>query len=115
MGICQDRVVIVTGAGGGLGRGYALAFAAEGAKVVVNDINVEAAQKVVDDIKAAGGEAIVNSSDITNYDESINAVKQAVDTFGDLHVVVNNAVMPYRPNSADCTSVREAIPPLAAE
>ncbi len=91
MGICQDRVVIITGAGSGLGRTHALAFAAEGAKIVVNDINVEAAQSVVDEIKAGGGEAIVNSSDITNYDDSLNAVKQAIDTFGDLHVVVNNA------------------------
>ncbi len=91
MGICQDRVVIITGAGGGLGRCYALAFAAEGAKVVVNDINVEAAQKVVDEIKAAGGEAAANSSDITNYDDSLNAVKTAIDTFGGLDVVVNNA------------------------
>ncbi|MCG8673503.1 MAG: SDR family oxidoreductase [Pseudomonadales bacterium] len=90
-GICQDRVVIITGAGGGLGAAYAKVFAQEGAKVVVNDINQEAAQSVVDEIKANGGEAIVNTSDITNYADSENAVKQAVETFGDLHVVVNNA------------------------
>ena len=91
MGICQDRVVIITGAGGGLGAAHAKVFAAEGAKIIVNDINQEAAQKVVDDIKAAGGDAVVNTSDITNYDDSLNAVKQAIDTFGDLHVVLNNA------------------------
>ncbi|WP_417765896.1 SDR family oxidoreductase [Spongiibacter tropicus] len=91
MGVCQDRVVIITGAGGGLGAAHAKVFAAEGAKVIVNDINQEAAQKVVDDIKAAGGDAVVNTSDITNYDDSLNAVKQAIDTFGDLHVVLNNA------------------------
>ncbi|MBI58901.1 MULTISPECIES: SDR family oxidoreductase [Spongiibacter] len=91
MGVCQDRVVIITGAGGGLGAAHAKVFAAEGAKIIVNDINQEAAQKVVDDIKAAGGDAVVNTSDITNYDDSLNAVKQAIDTFGDLHVVLNNA------------------------
>ncbi|WP_374960729.1 SDR family oxidoreductase [Spongiibacter tropicus] len=91
MGVCQDRVVIITGAGGGLGAAHAKVFAAEGAKVIVNDINQEAAQKVVDDIKAAGGDAVVNTSDITNYDDSLNAVKQAIDTYGDLHVVLNNA------------------------
>ena len=90
-GICDGRVVIVTGAGGGLGRSYALAFAAEGAKVVVNDIYGDAAQDTVDAIVAAGGEAIANTSDITNYGDSAHAVKQAVDTFGGLDVVVNNA------------------------
>lgn len=91
MAICKDRVVIITGAGGGLGAAHARVFAAEGASVVVNDINHAAAQAVVDEIIAAGGKAVVNTSDITNYDDSLNAVKQAIDTFGDLHVVVNNA------------------------
>jgi NAD(P)-dependent dehydrogenase (short-subunit alcohol dehydrogenase family) len=91
MGICNGRVVIITGAGGGLGRAHALTFAAEGASVVVNDINREAAQKVVDEITANGGKAIANTSDITNYADSENAVKQAIEAFGDLHVVVNNA------------------------
>lgn len=90
-GICQNRVVIITGAGGGLGAAYAKAFAVEGAKVVVNDINRDAAQRTVDAIKAAGGEAMVNTSNITDYADSLNAVQQAVQTYGDLHVVVNNA------------------------
>ncbi|WP_298450615.1 SDR family oxidoreductase [uncultured Marinobacter sp.] len=91
MGILDKRVVIITGAGGGLGAAHARVFAAEGARVVVNDINRDAAQKVVDDITAAGGEAIVNTSDITDYEDSANAVKDAIDTWGDLHCVLNNA------------------------
>ena len=91
MGICNDRVVIITGAGGGLGAAHARAFAAEGASVIVNDINEAAARGVVDEIIAEGGKAAVNTSDITNYEDSANAVKQALDTFGDLHVVLNNA------------------------
>lgn len=90
-GFCQDRVVIITGAGGGFGAEYAKLFAQEGASVVVNDINAEAAQRTVDAIVAAGGKAVANTSDITNYADSENAVKQAIETFGGLHVVVNNA------------------------
>ncbi len=90
-GICEGRVVIVTGAGGGLGAAHARVLAAEGAAVVVNDINQDAAQGVVDAIVAAGGRAVVNDSDITNYASSELAVRQAIDTFGDLHGVVNNA------------------------
>ncbi|MRI34003.1 short-chain dehydrogenase [Endozoicomonas sp. OPT23] len=91
MAVCQDRVVIVTGAGGGLGKAYAELFAAEGAKVVVNDINEKAANVVVSVIKEAGGEAVANTNDITDYEEAALIVKQAIDSFGDLHVVVNNA------------------------
>ncbi len=91
MAICENRVVIVTGAGGGLGRAYALGFAAEGARVIVNDINEKAASDVVETIKEAGGDAVVNTNDITDYEESALIVKQAIDAFGDLHVVVNNA------------------------
>lgn len=91
MGILDNRVAIITGAGGGLGAAHARVFAAEGCAVVVNDINQEAAQKVVDEITAAGGKAIVNTSDITNYADSEQAVKQAIEAFGDLHIVLNNA------------------------
>lgn len=90
-GICEGRVVIITGAGGGLGAAHARVLASEGASVVVNDINEAAAAKVVDEITAAGGKAVVNTSDITNYDDSLNAVKHALDSFGELHAVVNNA------------------------
>ena len=89
--ICKDRTVIVTGAGGGLGRAYALALGEQGANVVVNDINAETAQDTVDEIKAAGGQAIVNLGDITSYDAAFDIVKSAIDEFGDLHAVVNNA------------------------
>jgi NAD(P)-dependent dehydrogenase (short-subunit alcohol dehydrogenase family) len=101
MGIVDGRVVIVTGAGGGIGRSHALAFAAEGARVVVNDIGVgldgspagggSAAQSVVDEITAAGGEAVANGSNIADWDQAAQLVKTAVDTFGGLDVLVNNA------------------------
>ena len=91
MGICDQRVVIVTGAGGGLGAAHARVLASEGAAVLVNDINTEAARAVVDEITAKGGLAVVNESDITNYESSGQAVAQAIETFGDLTGVVNNA------------------------
>jgi NAD(P)-dependent dehydrogenase (short-subunit alcohol dehydrogenase family) len=101
MGIVDGRVVIVTGAGGGIGRAHALAFAAEGARVVVNDIGVgldgspasggSAAQVVVDEITAGGGQAIANGSDIADWDQAADLIATAVDTFGGLDVLVNNA------------------------
>ena len=89
--ILAGRVAIITGAGGGLGAAHAKVFASEGCAVVVNDINTEAAQSVVDEIIAAGGKAVVNSSDIANYDDSLNAIRQAIESYGDLHIVLNNA------------------------
>lgn len=100
MGICQDRVAIVTGAGRGLGRAYALGLAAEGAKVVVNDLGVgthgdataeRPADEVVAEIRKAGGEAVANFDDVADWDGGANIVGTALDAFGRLDVVVNNA------------------------
>ena len=100
MGICDGRVVIVTGAGRGIGREHALAFAAEGAKVVVNDLGAgidgqdvgeHPAEQVVAEIKAAGGDAVVNGNDISSWEGARELVKQAIDTYGGLDVLVNNA------------------------
>lgn len=100
MGICDNRTVIITGAARGLGRAYALAFGAEGANVVVNDIgtslggegrDTSAADAVVEEIRAAGGKAIANYEDITDWDAAKRIVDAALEAFGDLHVVVNNA------------------------
>lgn len=88
---CAGRVVIVTGAGGGLGAAHATYLAAHGASVIVNDINPDAAEAVVAKITAAGGQAEVNTSNITDFADSANIVKQAIDHFGGLHAVVNNA------------------------
>ena len=99
-GLCEGRVVVVTGAGGGIGRAYALAFAQQGAKVVVNDLggsrdgsgaSAGAAHAVVDEIVAAGGQAVANADDISSWDGAKNLVGQAVDTYGRLDVLVNNA------------------------
>ena len=99
-GICNGRVVIVTGAGRGIGRAHALALAAEGAKIVVNDIGTELdgtgistgpAAEVVDEIRQAGGEAVVNGDDVADWQGAARIVKTAIDAFGRLDVVVNNA------------------------
>lgn len=99
-GIVEGRVVIVTGAARGIGRGHALEFARQGAKVVVNDLGAEvdgtgsstgAAGEVVEEIRAMGGEAVVDGEDVSDFDGAQRLVRRAVETFGDLHVLVNNA------------------------
>ncbi|MDG2050292.1 MAG: SDR family oxidoreductase [Myxococcota bacterium] len=98
--ICEGRIVIVTGAGGGIGREHALEFARQGAKVVVNDLGASRegegqsrnpAQQVVDEIQALGGEAIANGADVADWNQTAELVQAAIDTFGGLDVVVNNA------------------------
>ncbi|MCW3041149.1 MAG: short-chain dehydrogenase [Solirubrobacterales bacterium] len=100
MGTLDGRVAVITGAGNGIGREHALLFASEGASVVVNDLggspdgtgaDASAAQRVVDEILAAGGEAVASHDDIADWDGAARLVALAVDTFGHLDVLVNNA------------------------
>jgi len=100
MDTLKGRVAIITGAGRGIGREHALLFAREGAKVLVNDLggdpagtgaDASPAQQVVDEITALGGHAVANYDDVTDWDGAKRMVDQAIDAFGDLHVLVNNA------------------------
>jgi len=99
-GMCEGRICIITGAGRGIGREYALMLAEQGAKVVVNDLggardgtsaDTGPAQQVVEEIKAVGGEAIANTDDVSDFEAAGRMVQSAVDTFGGLDVVINNA------------------------
>ena len=102
-GICDGRVVVVTGAGRGVGREHALEFARQGAKVVVNDLggdrdgageSLTPARQVVEDIRAMGGEAIANGADVSDFEQARGMIHAAVETFGRLDVLVNNAGIP---------------------
>jgi len=99
-GLCEGRVCIVTGAGRGIGREHSLMLAAEGAKVIVNDLGGSRdgtgtdrgpAQEVVDEIIAAGGQAVVNTDDISDWAGAERLIRQAIDTYGRLDVLINNA------------------------
>ena len=99
-GLCQDRIAVVTGAGRGLGRSHAMMLAAEGAKVVVNDVGGDVhgndadagpAEAVAAEITAAGGTAVANTADISSWSGAESLIQQAIDTFGGIDVVVNNA------------------------
>src|SRR5437764_3645221 len=100
MGALDGRIAIITGAGRGIGREHALLFASEGAKVVVNDLggaidgsgdDRTAAEQVVDEIKDLGGEAVANADNVADWEGSQRLVNSAIEAFGDLHVLVNNA------------------------
>ena len=100
MGVCEGKVIIVTGAARGLGRTHALSLAQQGARVIVNDLGVERdgtsatsgpAQEVVDEIIDAGGEAIANNADVANWSEAEAMVQQAIDTWGVLDGLICNA------------------------
>jgi len=91
MGILDNKVAIVTGGGRGLGKTYCLRMAKEGAKVVVADILEKEAQAVVDEIKAAGGEAIAIKTDVTSEEATIRMAEETVKKFGSIDVLVNNA------------------------
>ena len=103
MGWLDGRVAVITGAAGGLGREHALLFASEGAKVVVNDLGAapdgspsgdpDPTGELVAEIKAAGGEAVANSDDVADWEGGRRLIRAAVETFGDLHVLVNNAAI----------------------
>jgi len=109
MGICNGRVVIITGAARGLGREYALGFAAEGAHVVINDLGGAAdrgaAEAVAEEIKAAGGKAVTNHDDIADWDGAASLIRTALDAFGALHTIVNNAgilrIFPFEEESLE--------------
>lgn len=99
-GLCEGRVAIVTGAGRGIGREHALSLARQGAKVVVNDLggavdgsggDLSPAQQVVDEITAMGGEAVANGDSVADWEGAQRLINTAVESFGDLHAVVNNA------------------------
>lgn len=87
----QDRVAIITGSGRGIGKATALLFGGEGAKVVVSDLDPEPAEETASEIRAAGGEAIVVAGDVTDPTFAETIVKKAADTWGGLHILVNNA------------------------
>ncbi|MFC3581723.1 SDR family NAD(P)-dependent oxidoreductase [Sphingomonas hylomeconis] len=95
----DDKVAVVTGAGGGLGRAYALELARRGAKVVVNDLggtrdgtgHSDAALKVVEEIEAAGGIAMSNGGSVTEYEQMVEMVAKATEAWGGVHIVINNA------------------------
>ena len=91
MGLLEGRVVIVTGAGRGIGRGEAIELAREGARVVVNELDAEVGRGVVEEITAAGGEAVLDTGDCSEESTARHLIGTAIDTWGKLDALVNNA------------------------
>lgn len=100
MKLCEGRIAVVTGAGRGVGRAYAMKLAEHGAKVVVNDLGSSAsgqgsdlspAEEVVEEIRAAGGEAVIDGNDVSDWTGASDLISRTVDTFGGLDILINNA------------------------
>ncbi len=91
MGVLDNKAVVITGGGGVLGRAYAKAMAKEGARIVVNDVKPEAAERVVAEIKAAGGVAVANSDSVTSWEGASHIIQSCMDAFGRIDCLVNNA------------------------
>ena len=98
--LLEGKVALITGAGRGIGRDHAIMMAEHGAKVVVNDLggdefggpgDLTPAQEVVSEIEAMGGEAVVNGGNVASFDDAKAMIDQAIDTYGDINIVVNNA------------------------
>ena len=98
--LCEGKIAIVTGAGRGIGREHALSLASQGAKVVVNDLggnidgsggDLSPAEQVVQEIKGMGGEAVANGDSVSDWAGAERLINTAIETFGDLNIVVNNA------------------------
>ena len=103
--LVDGNVALITGAAGGIGREHALMLASHGAKIVVNDLggdvsgqgeDLTQAQKVVEEIEAMGGEAVVNGGSVSNFEDAKSMIDQAIDTYGDLNILINNAGLAFK-------------------
>lgn len=104
----KDKVAIITGAGQGLGREFALAFVKEGAQVVIAEINFENAQKVAKEINDAGGQALAIKTDVTSMKDTEEMARKTVETFGRIDILINNAAIYYGVQMKPFTQLSEA-------
>jgi 3-oxoacyl-[acyl-carrier protein] reductase len=103
----EDKVAIVTGAGQGLGREFALTFSKEGAKVVIAEINFEKAQNVADEINDAGGKALAIKTDVTSAESTMEMAEKTIEVFGSIDILVNNAAIYYGVQMTPFTDIKE--------